>query len=309
MVDVLVTEALDPESLAELRRDHEVHYDPTLCERPDEIIERAPGVRGLILRNRTRICGRVLAAFDKLRVIGRHGVGLDNIDVAECARRRIRVCPAYGANAVSVAEYVVAASLIGLRDVWHASGEVGAGTWPREALTFHEARGKVLGLIGFGDIARKVVPRARALGLEIIACGRPGRNPRRAGVEPVTLEALLARADIVSLHAPLTDDTKGLIDSTALERMKPGAVFINTARGGMVDEAALIRALRSGRLRAGFLDVFETEPLPAGSPLVGVPNLILTPHVSGVTIEANRRVGRITVENVRRALARGRGSC
>ncbi|HLZ65943.1 MAG TPA: hydroxyacid dehydrogenase [Aliidongia sp.] len=305
MIDVLITEFLDGDAVAALKADYAVHYDPSLCEKPDEIIALARGVPALIVRNRTQVRGPVLAAFDRLKVIGRLGVGLDNIDVPAAEAMGVKVCPAVGANAASVAEYVVAACLITLRSIWQANEAVLAGKWPRNQLMFNEVQGKRLGLIGFGSIGREVARRASALGMEVVATDRPGADPARlaaAGVTAVDRATLLATSDVVSLHAPSTPETYHLIDEAALAAMKPGAVLINSARGGMVDEAALAAALRSGRLAAAVLDVFEDEPLKAGSRLVGVPNLYLTPHVSGVTVEANARVSDVTILNVRRVL-------
>lgn len=305
MTDVLITEFLDEDAVAALRADYAVHYDPGLCERPDEIAALAPGVPALIVRNRTQVKGAVLAAFDRLKVIGRLGVGLDNIDVDAARAMGVEVCPAVGANAASVAEYVVAACLMSLRNIWQSSDAVLAGKWPRNQLMFNEVQGKRLGLIGCGSIGREVARRAAALGMEVVATDRPGVDPARlaeAGVTLVDRATLLATSDVVSLHAPSTPETYHLINEDALAAMKPGAVLINSARGGMVDEAAMAAALRSGRLAAAVLDVFEDEPLKAGSNLVGVPNLWLTPHVSGVTVEANARVSTVTVANVRRVL-------
>ena len=307
MIDVLITEILDEEALAALRADYAVHYDPGLCERPADIAALAPGVPALVVRNRTQVRGAVLAAFDRLKVIGRLGVGLDNIDVAAAEAMGIEVCPATGANAASVAEYVIAACLITLRNIWRASDDVLAGKWPRNQLMFNEVQGKRLGLIGFGSIGREVARRALALGMEVVVVDRPGADPARlaaAGVTPVDRAILLRTSDVVSLHAPSTPETYHLIDADAVAAMKRGAVLINSARGGMVDEAALAAALHSGHLAAAVLDVFEDEPLKAGSGLIGVPNLFLTPHVSGVTVEANERVSSVTVANVRRVLGK-----
>jgi len=307
MTDVLITEFLDEAALAALRAEYAVHYDPGLCERPDAIAALAPGVPALIVRNRTQVRGAVLAAFDRLKVIGRLGVGLDNIDVPAAEALGIEVCPATGANAASVAEYVVAACLITLRQIWQANAAVLAGAWPRNQLMFNEVQGKRLGLIGFGSIGGEVARRALALGMAVVAVDRPGADPARllaAGVTPVDRATLLATSDVVSLHAPSTPETYHLIDAVALAAMKPGAVLINSARGGMVDEAALAAALHAGHLSAAVLDVFEDEPLKAGSGLIGVPNLFLTPHVSGVTVESNARVSAVTVANVRRVLGR-----
>src|SRR5919206_353341 len=218
----------------------------------------------------------------------------------------VTVCPATGANDVSVAEYVIAAALILLRGAYFASPEVAAGAWPRNRLIGREIAGKRLGLVGFGGIARETAKRAAALGMNVAAYDPyvPGDSPAWGGVERLDLDALLASADVLSLHVPLTPETRHLLDGAALARVKPDAVLINAARGGVVDEAALAAALRAGRLAGAALDVFEAEPLGAerGARFAGLANVILTPHIAGVTAEANARVSRVTVENVLRHL-------
>ena len=311
MHDIVITEFIDAWAVDELARDFRVYYDPELVDKPGEIMALAAEVPALIVRNRTQVRGDVLTACRQLKVIGRLGVGLDNIDMDECTRRGIRVFPASGANTASVAEYVIAAMLIGLRDVWHASEAVVAGKWPRNELMFREASGKRLGLIGFGEIARAVARRARGFELEIVAHdpGVSADHPawRELGSTPIDLATLLATSDVVSMHVPLLPSTRNLVDRAALARMKPGAILINTSRGGTVDEAALVAALREGRLGGAVLDVFASEPLAKASIFVGAPRLWLTPHIAGVTEEANRRVSSMTVANVRKALTeRGR---
>jgi (S)-sulfolactate dehydrogenase len=306
MVDIVITEFFDAWAVEDLKRDFAVHYDPKLVDKPDEIVRHAAAAPALIVRNRTQVRGNVLAGCKALKVIGRLGVGLDNIDMAECARRSIQVFPATGANSVSVAEYVIAAALVGARNIWQANAAVLAGKWPRNDMMFHEIAGRRLGLIGFGGIGRAVATRARAMDMSVCAYD-PAMNVAdpvwsQYGTEPVDLDTLLATSDIVSLHVPLTPSTRNLIDAKTLARMKPTAFLINTARGGIVDEAALASALKSGKLGGAALDVYDREPLAAGSVLEGVPNLFLTPHIAGVTLESNHRVSTVTVENVRNAL-------
>lgn len=310
MAEIVITEFMDEEAVRALARDHEVHFDPDLAERPDELAALAADARALIVRNRTRVDAALLARCAKLRVIGRLGVGLENIDLEACEARGIAVHPATGANAVAVAEYVIAALLVLLRGAFFARDAVMAGRWPRLELMGREAAGRCLGLLGFGDIARRVARRAAGLGLDVIACDplvqRADPVWRDLGVEKVELTTLLGRADVLSLHLPLGRDTRNILDAKAIAAMKPGAILINTARGGLVDEAALIEALESGALGGAALDVFAEEPLDAqrGARFAGIPNLILTPHIAGVTEEANRWTGLLTAENVRRELAR-----
>ena len=255
--------------------------------------------------------GALLEAATALKVVGRLGVGLDNIDMEACKARRIAVCPAAGANNVSVAEYVVTTMLTLLRGpAYDVSQAVLSGDWPRTDAIGREGSGKTLGLIGFGAIGRDVARRAAPLDVNIVAYDPllPADDPAWKRAESMPLEALIATSDVISLHVPLTDKTRHLLDAAAIARMKPGAVVINAARGGVVDEAALAAALKDGHLGGAALDVFETEPVTAasGRHLADVPNLILTPHIAGLTDEANLRTSDLTAANVRRVLEESR---
>ena len=308
MTDILVTEFMDPRAVDSLRAEFEVHYDPDLHQDAAGIASRLGSARALIVRNRTRVGRELLAAGPRLVTVGRLGVGLDNIDLEACAYRSVSVHPATGANVVAVAEYVIAAMLMMLRGAYHATDRVLAGDWPRTALIGREASGKTLGIVGFGAIGRAVAERATALGVDVAAHdpvlvpGDPAWNApgvRRFG----DLAAMLAACDVVTLHVPLTRATRHLIGAAEIAAMKRGACIVNTARGGVLDEAATAQALASGRLGAASLDVFEDEPLPAHSRLAGIPNLYLTPHVAGLTEEANARTGELVAGLVRSALA------
>ena len=303
---VVVTEFMDEAALDGFGEGFEVRYAPALVDDRAAMLDALADADAVIVRNRTQVDAELLAAAPKLRAVGRLGVGLDNIDLAACAVRGIAVHPATGANAASVAEYVIGAVMTLVRGAFHSNAAMLAAEWPRVALgRGGEVGGRTLGLVGYGTIAREVAVRASALGMTVIAHDPmlDAAGPAWGGTEPVALDALLARADAVSLHVPLTDGTRGMIDADALGRMKPGAILVNTARGGIVDEAAVAAALRSGALGGAALDVFEEEPLgEAAATFAGCPNLILTPHVAGVTAEANERVSHLTVANVRRAL-------
>ncbi len=307
MHDIVITEFIDAEAVDDLRRDFRVHYDPKLVDQPGEIMRLGAEVPALIVRNRTQLRGEVLAACRRLKVVGRLGVGLDNIDMDECGRRGIRVFPASGANTTSVAEWAIAGILVALRDIWHVNDAVLAGKWPRNELMFHETAGKRLGLVGFGEIARAVARRARALDMVLVASDPALAADHPAwgelGVARLELSELFSTSDVISIHTPLLPATRHLIDAAAIARMKPTAIILNSARGGIIDEAALVAALKAGKLGGAVLDVYADEPLPANSHLMGVPRLWLTPHIAGVTQEANRRVSSLTVANVRRALA------
>jgi (S)-sulfolactate dehydrogenase len=262
--------------------------------------------RALIVRNRTQVRGALLEAGARLEAIGRLGVGLDNIDTDACAARGIAVLPGTGANDVSVAEWVIASMLILIRGAFASGADVLAGKWPRERLIGGEIFGRTLGLVGFGSIARETASRARALGMRIIATdpfvGPDALAWTKHDVERADLDTLLARADAVSLHVPLNADTRNLIDAARLAQMKPSAILLNAARGGVVDETALAEALKAGKIEGAALDVFAEEPLRAGSPLADAPNLLVTPHVAGVTAVSNVRVSAVTARNVRRVL-------
>jgi (S)-sulfolactate dehydrogenase len=310
----VISEFMDEEAVRTGLRGRDVIYDPKLVDDPARLLSLAADARALIVRNRTQVRGALLEGCRQLRVVGRLGVGLDNIDAEACRARGIAVCPATGANDSSVAEYVVSAALILLRGAWHATGRVVAGEWPRNALMGREIAGKSLGLVGFGAIARETARRAGALGMNILAYDPfvSADDPvfGRLGVAHVANFAdLLGASDVVSLHVPLTPETRHLIGRDALARMRKGAILINAARGGVVDEPALGAALRIGHLAGAALDVFEEEPLGAskGRIFADVPNLILTPHIAGVTQESNVRVSWVTVENVLRILDKAVG--
>lgn len=302
MADIVVSEFMDEAALEAARSLYDVLYEPGLVDDMDTLLAEVANAKALIVRNRTQVRGALLEAATHLKVVGRLGVGLDNIDMDACAAKGIAVHPASGANDLSVAEYVITNALVLLRGAYLSTADVAAGEWPRGRLMGREISGKILGLVGYGAIARETAQRATALGMTIIGFDpflQPG-DARWGDTEKVSLEDLLSRADVVSLHVPLTDETKNLIDETALKSMKPDAILINAARGGVVDEAALAAALRQGHLGGAALDVFETEPVSAqaGAKFVDIPNLILTPHIAGVTDESNIRVSEVTVANV-----------
>jgi (S)-sulfolactate dehydrogenase len=306
MADIVVSEFMDEEALAAIPKHLTVLYDAKLVDRQDDLLREAASARALIVRNRTQVRGALLAAATKLEAVGRLGVGLDNIDMEACAKRNIGVFPATGANDLSVAEWVICTAMMLLRTAYTSTPEVVAGAWPRNRLMGREISGKTMGLIGFGSIAREVAKRAQALGMVVQAFDpyAPDAVFDAAGVMRHGLEPLLREADVVSLHVPLTDDTRNMIDALRLKRMKPDAILLNAARGGVVDEAALAAALKAGEIGGAALDVFDEEPLSAarGAVFAGCPNLVLTPHIAGVSVESNVRVSHVTVANVLKAL-------
>ncbi|MGE5669341.1 MAG: NAD(P)-dependent oxidoreductase [Betaproteobacteria bacterium] len=306
---IVITEFMDGDAVAALARCFDVVYDRDLVDRDADLRAQVVDADALIVRNRTQVDAALLASAVNLRVVGRLGVGLDNIDTAACAARRIEVIPATGANALAVAEYVIAMAMVLLRSAYQSSHDVAAGKWPRAALSSgREICGRTIGLIGFGGIGRETARLARAVGMHEIGFD-PGIAADAAvwaehRTSPRSLAEVVAQCDVLSLHVPLTPDTRQLIDATRIATMRPDAILINTSRGGVVDEAAVAAALHAGTLGGAALDVFEREPLAAGSPLAGCPLLILTPHVAGVTRESNIRVSTMIADRVAAALTR-----
>ncbi len=308
MADIVISEFMDEAAVVSLRDDYDVHYDPGLVDNVDALAAALAGARGWIVRNRTQVRGPLLQAAAAVEVIGRLGVGLDNIDLAACEQRGIVVCPATGANDTAVAEHVISAALLLRRPALRDTTSVAAGSWPRQAAIGREISGAVLGLVGYGAIARETARRAQALGMTVRAFDPllDADAPLDGVLRDARLDDLLAAADVVSLHVPLTPQTRNLLDAEAMSRMRPDAVLVNTARGHVVDEEALVEALRAGRLGGAAIDVFAEEPVSTagGARFDGVPNLLLTPHIAGVTEESNVRVSRVTADNVRRVLTR-----
>lgn len=307
MSRIVVSEYLQDRFLTRIGEDFDVVYDPDLyADRPRLLRETGDAV-AVIIRNRTRVDREFLESADSLRVVGRLGVGLDNIDMTACSAKGVTVIPAVGANAVSVAEYVMAAMLILVRGVFGMTESMIAGEWPRQGHAFgRELMGSTLGLVGLGSIGRSVATRSAALGMNVIA-NDPHlleSDPSWQLAERVGLNQLLDEADVVSLHIPRNEATANLIDAAALARMKTSAVLINTSRGGVLDEIALTDALRSGAIGGAAIDVFESEPLEPGpaARFRGLKNLILTPHVAGNTDQSVDRVAEMITSAVLESL-------
>lgn len=294
-----------PELLAASGRP--VVSDPALWRDADRLRAAVGQAEALIVRNQTRVDADLLAAGPGLRVVGRLGVGLDNIDLAAAKARGIVVTAARNANATAVAEYVLAAMLGRARDLAGADASVRAGDWDRQRFTGTELFGKTLGLVGVGEIGRRVARRAAAFGMRLVGFD-PLLGPYDAalaedGIALMPLDDLLAQAHFVSLHVPLIPATRNLLDARRLALMAPGAVLINSARGGIVDETALLAALEAGRPGHAILDVRPTEPPARDDPLLASPHVTLTPHIAGVTAEAQDRTSRLVVADVMRVLA------
>ncbi len=282
-------------------------FDPELVDERSALLAAVADAEAIIVRNRTQVDDELLTAAPRLRVVGRLGVGLDNIDMGACQRRGIAVHPATGANTRAVAEYVIASVMMLFRGAYQARDRMVDGAWPRGALQGRETSGKTLGLVGLGGIARLVAERATAFGMTVAAFDPflTADDPAWTGVTRVdNLADLLARSDAISLHVPLTDSTRHLINADSLGTMRSGAIVVNTSRGGVVDDAALAAAIRNGHIGGAALDVFETEPLTATAAemFADLDNVVLTPHIAGLTTESNERVSDLTVENVKKTL-------
>ena len=304
---IIITEFMDERAVEQLAATHDVIYDPKLVDKPEELLAAAADCHAIIVRNRTQVRGELLAALKQCKVVGRLGVGLDNIDVSGCEAAGMKVIPATGANALSVAEYVIGSTMLLLRGAYAATDDVIAGRWPRNALSNgRETAGKTLGIIGFGSIGQTTARLARGVGMHVIAYDpvMPATSPVFAelGAVSAALDFVSNTADVVTLHVPLVDSTRGLFDANRIAAMRPGAILINTSRGHIVDEQAVVESLKSGHLGGAALDVFDEEPMKASPMYEGCPGLILTPHISGVTYEGNERVSFMIAEKVLEAL-------
>jgi D-3-phosphoglycerate dehydrogenase len=265
-----------------------------------------PAADALIVRSATRVTSAVLERATKLRVVGRAGVGVDNVDLDAATRRGVLVMNTPGGNAPSVAEHTLALMLAMARKIPALDSAMHAGRWEKSKGQGTELRGKTLGLVGLGRVGAEVARRARALEMRVLACDPflTEDAARQAGVGLVSLDQLLAESDFLSLHTALVPETERIINAANLAKTKRGAYLVNTARGELVDEVALAEALRSGQLAGAGLDVFAVEP-PKDSPLVALPNLIATPHVAGSTAEAQEEVGTLIAQQVRDFLSDG----
>ena len=289
---VPVSDPLSGAALETLRAAPGVAVEVRLGLNEAGLLPLVPDIEAWIVRGATKVTRRLMESAPRLRWVARAGAGLDNIDVAAAKERGIQVLNVPGANAVAVAELVFGLLLGLLRKIPAADASVRRGEWDKSRFMGRELRGMTLGIVGLGKIGRAVARRAR--GFEMTCVGHdplvPEAEIRAMEVEPLALDALLARSDIVSLHAPLTPETKGMIGRAQLARMTRGAVLVNAARGGLVDEVALLGALESGALSGAGLDVFADEP-PQGSPLLAHPRVVMTPHIGAATVEAQEAVG------------------
>lgn len=304
-IRVLVCEKLADAGVDALRQS--VTVDDGTAWTPDELAARIGEYDGIVVRSATKVTAELIGLGTRLKVIGRAGTGVDNVDVEAATRRGIVVCNAPESNSLSAAEHTIALILAQARNVAQAHARLVDGAWERSKFGGIEVTGKTLGVVGLGRIGRLVAERARGLRMNVVAFDpfiTEGRH-RELGVERAeTLDDLYAASDFVTLHMPATPETRGMIDAAALAKMKPGARLINVARGDLVDEAALAAAVTSGHLAGAAIDVFPSEPATE-SPLFGIPGVVVTPHLGASTVEAQDRAGVDVAEQVVAALTGG----
>jgi hydroxypyruvate reductase len=289
MTRILLADPLDQEALEELKSIRE--FDVTLKTGMDEaeLVKTIPGYEVIVVRSATKVTRKVIEAADKLKLIIRAGIGLDNIDVEAARDKGIEVANTPAATSISVAELTLGLMISAARKLGQANMSMKAHKWEKKALTGTELYEKTLGIIGFGRIGQEVAKRALAFGMKVLAYDILDIKTDLP-VEIVSFDELLQRADIITLHVPLTRETKHFISKPQFEKMKKGVIIINAARGGVVDEAALLEALNSGQVRAAALDVFEKEP-PVDFSLIDHPEVFATPHIGAAAEEGQRRAG------------------
>ena len=289
-MNILIADKCVPEGIEALEKIGSVTYKPGLSE--DELCEAVPEVEALMVRSATKVTARVLEAGSKLKVVGRAGIGVDNIDVPAATLKGIMVCNSPQGNVNAVCEFAVCLMLNLLRMVPQADKSIREGKWQKTSFLGGELRGRVLGVVGLGNIGLNVAEFAGRFGMTVVGYDP---NPRcdmieKAGVELLDLDDVFRRADIVTIHTPLLPSTKGLASRDRIYSMKPGSYLLNMGRGGTLDETALADALNDGHLTGAALDVFNVEkPFQENNPLLSCPGLLLTPHTAGNTEEALKK--------------------
>src|SRR3954465_5821961 len=305
MPKVLIADALSPRAV-DIFRARGVEADVATGLDPEELRRRIAGYNGLAVRSATKVTSELLAAAAALKVVGRAGIGVDNIDVPAAIERGVVVMNTPYGNAITAAEHTIAMMFALARQIPAADRSTQAGKWEKSRFMGVELSGKTLGIIGCGNIGAIVADRAQGLKMRVVAYD-PLLSPERAvelGVERVSLDELLGRADFITLHTPLIDATRNIIDAKAIAKMKDGVRIINCARGGLVDEKALYEALKSGKVAGAAFDVFVEEPAQ-NNPLFELPNFIATPHLGASTTEAQENVALQVAEQISAYLMTG----
>ena len=299
---ILITEFINQNSFEHLNKKFDVRYDEKLFENENEITRIIKDYDGLIVRNKTQVNLSILKNALKLKFIGRLGVGLDNIDTGYCKSKNIHVQPATGMNAESVAEYVVSSSMSLIKKIPMFHNGTVKGEWPRTTIKSFEINQKYLGIIGFGTIGKKVAEYSSKNGLKILVYDPYVKkiNNKEIDVKLSNLKEIFEKSDIISIHLPLTHETKNIINKSSFSQMKNKPIIINTSRGGIINENDLIEAYNKNNISGFALDVFEKEPIKSEfyNKIKPGMNCILTPHISGVTTESNIRVSDFIVKKI-----------
>ena len=297
---ILITEFINKNSLEDLNNNFEIKFDEKLWEKEEQLLEIIKDYDGLIVRNKTQVNKKILSNAKNLKFIGRLGVGLDNIDTEFCKSKNIHVQPATGMNADSVAEYVISSSMFLIKKIPMFHNGTVKGNWPRTTIKSAEINEKCIGIVGFGTIGRKVADYSLKNGLNVLAYDPYIKklDDNEKNYKLSSLEDVFKNADIISLHLPLTEETKNLINKSSFSKMQKQPIIINTSRGSVVNENDLIDAYDQNLISGFALDVFENEPIKKDlyERITSEMNCILTPHISGVTTESNIRVSNFIVK-------------
>lgn len=307
MYHILVPDNLDKAGLTLLSKAEGVTVQAAAKMSRDEVLAAIPSADALIIRSATKVDRAMLAVAGKVRIVGRAGVGVDNVDLQAATERGVIVMNAPDGNTVATAELALGMMIALARHIPAAHLSLGAGQWERKAYMGIELRGKTLGLIGFGRVGRAVAHRAAAFDMNVIAYDPflPTNVPHPTGIPLVTLDELFARADFISLHAQATPENRNLINAETIAKMKPGVRIVNDSRGSLIDEAALAEAIKRGKVAGAALDVYDEEPPQPNNPLLNLPGVIHTPHLGASTLEAQDEVAVQIAQQVLDGLFKG----
>jgi phosphoglycerate dehydrogenase-like enzyme len=302
MKKVLITEFMEQDSVDKISKLFDVNYDPSLHENIDNLNSQIVNIDAVIVRNKTQLNEDLLKRANSLKFVGRLGVGLDNIDTGYCGNNNILVQPATGMNADSVAEYVISCALSLLKNIPISHSGTASGQWPRTSIETRELGGKILGLLGFGVIGKKVSQLAQVFGTKVIAYDPfvSESDAKQLGVSLISQEELFSLSDIISIHLPLTDETRDLINANSFNKMMKKPIVINSSRGSIVNEEDMLKAYSENLINGFALDVYSSEPVKEKfyKEINSSMNCILTPHTSGVTVESNVRVSKFIADKV-----------
>jgi len=309
MNNILITEFMEKTQIKQLSKIHNVTYNPELYKNPKSILKEAHEIDALIVRNKTNVDKKLLDSMESLKIIGRLGVGLDNIDIDYCKTKNVPVVIAEEANARSVSEYVIMGLFTLFRGIKTSTEEMLNGEWDRIKYTGSEINGKTLGIIGIGTIGQIVAENAGNLGMNLIGndikFSKDDDIWEKLNIKYCSFDEVLSKSDAITIHVPLTKKTYNLFSEKEFKNMPKGSFIINSSRGGIVNEKDILKFLKNGHLGGAMLDVFESEPLDNASMFSGIKNLILTPHIAGLTCESNIRVSEVISNKVLKYLASG----